>query len=328
VQFPFLADIQSLIHFGEAHMQDKAGKTVSTGFGNQAASPVIDPGKCTNCGMCVKICPSVTIINVSGQATVVPDNGMGCFACGQCTAICAFDAVRVTGRRMTPDDVQPWPASDRTADDVSLHNLMLTRRSVRTFKDAPVERELIDRILEMTASAPMGIAPSDVECTVFLGRDRVQAFAGDLDGVFRKWNSFFNPVTMFFMRVFGSKAAYQSFDGFLLPIIREMIHAREHGSDMLFYDAPCVLLFTTHPMADPIDGTIACTYAMLAAQSLGLGTCMIGTVAHAVNMDKKVKARWGIPADHKACLAMVVGHPAHRYHRVVKRTLAAIHIKD
>ena len=248
----------------------------------------------------------------------------GVFACGQCTAICAFDAVRVTGRRMTPDDVLPWPASDRTADDVSLHNLMLTRRSVRTFKDAPVERELIDRILEMTASAPMGIAPSDVECTVFLGRDRVQAFAGDLDGVFRKWNSFFNPVTMFFMRVFGSKAAYQSFDGFLLPIIREMI-AREHGSDMLFTMLPaCCCLRRTRWPTRSTEQLHVLTPCLQRSPTWNLH---IGTVAHAVNMDKKVKARWGIPADHKACLAMVVGHPAHRYHRVVKRTLAAIHIK-
>ena len=46
--------------------------------------------------------------------------------------------------------------------------------------------------------------------------------------------------------------------------------------DLLFYGAPCVLLFHQSPYADPVDGHIACTYAMIAAESLGLGTCMIG----------------------------------------------------
>lgn len=306
-------------------MKGKPGKTVCTGIGDTAAIPVIDYERCTSCGACVKVCSSLTIIDIEGRPTIEPDNGLGCFACGQCVAACAFDAIRVTGRRMAPDDVLPWPDSEKTADAESLHNLMLKRRSVRSFKPEPVAQSDIDRIMEMTAAAPMGIAPSDVECTVVMGNDKVQELAGDLNTVFLKWKRFFNPVVMLFMRIFKSRAEYESFDGFLLPIINEMAHAREQGQDVLFYSAPCVMLFHTPPQADPVDGSIACTYAMLAAHSLGLGTCMIGTVAPTMNMEKKLKKKWRIPADHTVNLAMIVGHPAHRYHRVIRRRLGTVH---
>ena len=42
------------------------------------------------------------------------------------------------------------------------------------------------------------------------------------------------------------------------------------------YDAPVALCFYGSPCCDPAGPVIAATYAMPAAESLGLGTCMIG----------------------------------------------------
>lgn len=308
-------------------MNGKPGKTVPTGFGDQAATPFIDDALCTGCGLCVEVCSSETLVDVAGKVTVVPDNGMGCFACGHCMAICPAEAIWVTGRRMTPDDAMDMPPAEEIATPEALHNLMLVRRSTRSFKKEEISQDDIDRILEMTGTAPMGIAPSDVEVTVVSGFDKVQELAGDIDVVFQKWMKTFNPFVMKFMRLFWSKPAVESFQGFILPILKEMTHARKGGVDALFYNAPCVLLFHVNPMADPVDGTIACTYAMLAAQSIGLGTCMIGTAPHAIDREKALKEKWNIPGSNKVAMAMIVGHPTHRYHRVISRTLAAVRFK-
>ena len=48
------------------------------------------------------------------------------------------------------------------------------------------------------------------------------------------------------------------------------------GVDWFFYDAPLALYFYASPYADPADPLIPATYAMLAGESLGLGTCMLG----------------------------------------------------
>ncbi len=305
-------------------MNGKPGRTVPTGFGDQAAVPSIDRNLCTDCGLCIEVCSSETLVDVGGTTTVVPDNGMGCFACGHCMAICPSEAITVTGRRMTPDDAMAMPEPEVTATAETLHNLMLTRRSVRKFKNDEVSQDDLDRILEMTGCAPMGIAPSDVEVTVVNGASRVQELAGDVNGVFLKWIKLFNPLTMAFMRLAWSKAEHTSFRDFLLPILHELTEARTKGVDALFYDAPCVLVFHVNPMADPVDGTIACTYAMLAAQSLGLGTCMIGTAPHALDRDRTLKEKWDIPVGNKVAMTMIVGHPVHKYHRVISRTLAAV----
>lgn len=305
-------------------MKGKPGKTVPTGFGNDAAIVCIDYEKCTKCGMCVTVCSSETIIDIDGTPTVVPDNGLGCIGCGQCMAACAFDAVAVNGRRLCPADILKMPAKEDMATPQTLDNLMLSRRSIRHFSKRPLEKELIDRMLEMAANAPMGIPPSDVEVIVVNGFDKVQELAGDLSVVFAKWKKFLNPVVLTFMRPFSSKGEIEALRDFIVPICGEMVEARHKGIDMLFYDAPCVLLFHNFPGADPMDGSIACTYAMLAAQSLGLGTTMIGTVAFALQREKKLKKKWGIPAENKVSIAMIVGHPSVKYQNVIRRTFASV----
>jgi nitroreductase len=64
---------------------------------------------------------------------------------------------------------------------------------------------------------------------------------------------------------------------------------------------------------------IACTYAMLAAQALGLGTTMIGIVAGVVDMDKALRARLGIPDPNQCEISLIIGHPAVHYRRAIPR---------
>lgn len=305
-------------------MKTKPGKTIMTGFGNEAARPVINAKLCTRCGLCVRACKSFTIIDTEGMPTVVPDNGLGCIGCGQCMMVCPKGAVTVTGRRISPGETFILPKKEKCATPEALNALLLSRRSIREFSDRDVERKTIDRLLAMSSSAPMGIPPSDVGVTVVHGLDRVQECAGDIISVFAKWQRFFNPVVMAIMRPFMKKTDIEAFRDFILPATKMMIDDRKRKIDLLFYGAPCVLLFHQSPYADPVDGHIACTYAMIAAESLGLGTCMIGTVSFALDREKKLKEKWGIPAENKVALAMILGYPAFRYSRGIKRTFASV----
>jgi len=57
--------------------------------------------------------------------------------------------------------------------------------------------------------------------------------------------------------------------------------AREIGFDTIFYSAPHEMIIHSANPSDNMNSTIALTYEMLSAQSLGLGTCWIG-LAHGV----------------------------------------------
>lgn len=305
-------------------MKGKPGKTITTGFGNEPGMPVIDYGLCSKCGLCIKACKSFTIREVESKPVVEPDNGLGCIGCGQCMAVCPKGAVTVSGRKLAPSDAFLLPPKEKRATPEALYNLLVSRRSVREFREREPERKIIDRILEMAATAPMGIPPSDVGVTVVSGAARVQELAGDITGIFSKWQTFFNPLVLALMRPFFKKGEYESFKDFILPATKIMIDSRADGTDLLFYQAPVVLLFHQSPYADPVDGHIACTYAMIAAESLGLGTCMIGTVAFALDREKKLKKKWGIPPENTMALAMILGYPAFTYRRGIRRTFAGV----
>lgn len=59
-------------------------------------SPEIISARCTTCGLCIKWCPQNTIGMVDGKAFIYKEN---CIGCGQCLAVCKFDAVRYDFQR-------------------------------------------------------------------------------------------------------------------------------------------------------------------------------------------------------------------------------------
>ncbi|MFZ5829852.1 MAG: nitroreductase family protein, partial [Planctomycetota bacterium] len=89
------------------------------------------------------------------------------------------------------------------------------------------------------------------------------------------------------------------------------------------YGAPAALLFHHPATADAADSYIAATYAMLAAESLGLGSCLLGSPV-ALNYNPQFKAKYGIPKSNKIALAMPFGHPAAEFRRGVRRRLGDV----
>lgn len=80
-----------------------------------------------------------------------------------------------------------------------------------------------------------------------------------------------------------------------------------------FYDAPAVItlfapknfLFSTE------DCAIAAENMMLAADSLGIGSCYIGQgwTAFAEPYGQEILKKWEIPADHYAVMQLLLGYP-------------------
>jgi len=65
--------------------------------------------------------------------------------------------------------------------------------------------------------------------------------------------------------------------------------------------------------------------AMLAAESMGLGSCLIGMVGPFLSRNKKLKEKYGVPPRNRPGIAIVFGYPDIRYRRTVKRRLARVH---
>ena len=102
-----------------------------------------------------------------------------------------------------------------------------------------------------------------------------------------------------------------------------LVKKRAEGEDWFTYDAPAAMLFHHGQMTDGADVHIAATYAMLAAESLGLGSCMLGTTA-GLNHAKSFKEKYGIPPKNKIGLGLVLGYPEKKYLSGVRRRLASV----
>jgi ferredoxin len=103
---------------------------------------------CTACGICGHVCPR-HIPETHTKITVIsPERIDLCLQCGHCVAVCPKRAITVGSL----SDEQFTPAKELDIGDDQLLALMKQRRSVRRYKDTPVPRDMLQRIIEAAFS--------------------------------------------------------------------------------------------------------------------------------------------------------------------------------
>jgi ferredoxin len=288
----------------------------------------IDKEKCNGCGLCVEVCSDFNIEIIEGKAEVTSGKAVfGCIGCGHCMAVCPTGAIRVDGRFVSPDDLFPLPDKSEIPSYDSLLKLYQRRRSIREYKDKPVDQGLIDKILAAAATAPMGIPPSDVNVLVLDGKDKVLQFSKDYCIYLESLKWMVSPVGLIFMRLFYGREDGEMFRDFIKPLIETYIGSMKKGENIVMYDAPLAFYFYGSPYTDPADPIIACTYAMHAAESLGLGTCMLGAIHPFIQSGKaakKFREKQGIRFKSREGLFLIVGYPKVKYQQGIKRTFANV----
>ena len=98
---------------------------------------------------------------------------------------------------------------------------------------------------------------------------------------------------------------------------------------MINYDAPLSIYFYGSPYTDPVDPIIAATTAMYAAESLGLGACMLGAIHPFIQYGgkaKKFRKKYEIKYPSREGIFVIFGYPAVVYKNGLKRTFASVTI--
>ena len=285
----------------------------------EAGRITVDHQTCNRCGECARTCPTEVLRLVEGSVQIHPESMFGCIACGHCMMVCPTESIQVNGRGLAPSDLVPLPPPGERAQVNALAALMLSRRSVRRFKAEEPSLALLQQIVAMAAMGPMGIPPWDVGCVIVRGRDRVQALAGEIVASYAGLLKVLKPWLLDLMRPLMPRHKYDQMRGFIAPLARAYVDGRNQGRDLLFYDAPAVLVFHHSPHVEPAEAMIACTYAMLAAESLGLGTTMIGAAAPMIMRKKELCRQLGIPLGNSPAITLIIGLPAVRFRRGVRR---------
>ncbi|MEN6391093.1 MAG: nitroreductase family protein [Syntrophomonas sp.] len=290
------------------------------------ADVIIDHEKCTLCGLCVEVCKGKPLYIENEKLMVDQSILFGCIGCGQCAALCPKKCIMVEGRELSDRDFFDLPPKAARANYDQFLAMLQARRSTRAFKEREVEPEVVQKIIDAVAAAPMGLPPSEVHITVLQGFARVEEFSRDMTEVFvsRKW--MFSPFMMTLMRPFLGKEVYDLMKTFAAPLPDFFAEKWKVNEDWLLYGAPLAMYFQTSPTADPIDFAVAGTYAMLAAESLGLGTCMIGSIAPFLKNKTKVNEKYGIMTGNFQGIMIIFGYPKFKYTRGIHRSLGGVRI--
>ncbi|MEN6375054.1 MAG: nitroreductase family protein [Smithella sp.] len=288
----------------------------------------IDEKTCSQCGSCAKICPAEVLIMDDGKLQVSDKSLFGCMACGHCMMVCSTGAISVRGRGVSPQDLLPLPGPGERASADQLEALMRARRSVRRFREIPVDSRLVERVVEIASTAPMGVPPWDIGCVSVIGNEEVRRIADEIIKGYEGFLKIFKPWLLAVMRPFIGKVKYEMFAGFVLPLAQVYVNAHREGRDKLFYDAPVLLIFHHSPYTDVLDARIACTYAMLAAESLGLGSTIIGGAPPILERNKPLCRQLGIPDSNKPSVALILGHPAVSFRKTIRRRFAHLSTID
>lgn len=266
----------------------------------------VDGQKCTRCALCVAACPArIIAMDDNGYPSIAPEQEASCYRCQQCLAICPRAAVSILGRR--PEDSLPLPGNYPAPEQLEL--LIKGRRSVRRYKEENLERELLQRLLEVAWHAPTGINSRQVRFTVVDDRAKLTTLRDE--------------VMAGLGRLVRANALPEEL-GFFADLVRLW---EEQGIDTLFRGAPHLLVASApQSVLTPLqDCMIALSYFELYAQANGVGTVWDGVVKWAINdLVPQARQTLGIPDDHVIGYAMAFGRPAVHYARTVQHGPALI----
>lgn len=285
----------------------------------------IDYETCSKCGMCATICGTKAIDHLKGEfPSRNSERAKNCILCGQCMAVCPTGSIAITG--LTYEDLFQLP--ERTLDFSDLFGLMTTRRSIRHFTDEPVPRELLEKIIDAVAQAPMGFPPHKTHITVVQDRSTIVKMLPIMTKLYEDMVGWMkNPISRWMIKREATSEDFSTIKNHLIPLLTERLpEMKKAGGDEITWGAPALMLFHADRLAEShtVDACIALTYAFLAAHALGLGVTVSGMVPPAVTQSPELRNILGIPKDHEVVGAMMLGYPRYRYHRGIKRPLASV----
>ena len=291
---------------------------------DNTVTTIIDPEKCTGCGLCVKVCPSETLSMLDGKAVVSGDRSI---QCGQCEAVCPEGAVHVKALDNSALDFETFshgpewmkPGDFNTGE---LVRLMRSRRSVRSYKEKVVPEPVLRDLVRAGITAPSGSNCQDWSFTVIRGSEQTAGLGIMINAHFRKINSMAEkPWLRALMKLLGKPQLDFYYRNYYEINRHRVERCDREGTDWLFYSAPALIIISSGAgESTPLhDAMLATQNICLAAHSMGLGTCIIGFALSALNMNRKIKAAAKIPEQETVQSVITVGYPAIRYRTVTGR---------
>lgn len=260
-----------------------------------------DKNICAQCGICVSVCPVkiIHLVEEGSHPTQDPDFEEYCIECGHCVAVCPTGAFSLD--RLSPDDCKAI-RKDLQMTPEQVEQLLNARRSTRAYKELTVPRDILEKLLQVGSSAP---SAKNVQpwCWIVI----------QTPGEVRRVAS----MVIDWMK----SVIHEMPEAKETVALRQIVATWDNNIDRICRGAPHLIIahadknwgFATE------DCVLALSHVALYAPSVGLGTCWAGYVYKTINVYPPLFEALGLPSDHLAYGAMMVGYPMHTYQRIPPR---------
>jgi nitroreductase/NAD-dependent dihydropyrimidine dehydrogenase PreA subunit len=286
----------------------------------------INRDTCKVCGVCAEVCP-MKIMKKDGSngITFRQDRLLLCMKCGQCMAVCPTKSIVVEGLSYSRDFLD---APERAAADSVFFNMITTRRAIRNFKDKPVPKELLEKIVRAMTFAPPSFTPVKTEIVVVQDTEVIRQALPHMIQVYDGLvTAVSNPFARYFIQRKVGKAKFKTIENHVVPLMKSRLPELKAGTeDTITRYAPAMILFHADRNAEnyETDICIALTYGFLAAHALGLGGSAMDLIPPAIQNNQELRKMFSIPDNNNVVASMILGYPKHRYQRGIKRELKSV----
>ena len=287
----------------------------------QATSVYIDGSQCDGCGLCVRVCPARAFTLEEGRAVVAGECSL---ACEHCAAVCPRQAIEVDIEPAESLLCESFAAAGRVepVSPPALFALLRHRRSCRVYREKEVPLPLLKDLVRAGITAPSGTNSQAWSFTVIPNREKLLDFGSAIAVFYEQLNRLAEKGWLRRGLRFCRRPELENYYREYYESVREGLESWRRGSDdRLFHGARAAILVGSRPGAScPVeDALLAAGQIILVAESLGLGSCLIGFAVEALARDKKIKRQLGIPAEEKIHAVIALGWPAIKYQRPTAR---------
>jgi nitroreductase/Pyruvate/2-oxoacid:ferredoxin oxidoreductase delta subunit len=263
----------------------------------------INQQTCNKCGICAAECPlSLIVMEERAFPKPIERADADCMTCGHCVVVCPNGSLN---HRDMPLEKTLELKDDLKVTPEQCSQLIRNRRSGRVFRDKPVSREVITRLIEDASYAPTGHNNQEVEWLVMDSKK-------DLEHIEELGTDWIEWV----MKNLPQVAADLNMQG--------LLERQKLKHNVFLRGAPVLVVAhavkdTRKPTITGIDSSVALGYLELAASSLGLGTCWAGFVYTMANTFSPIQAAIAVPEGHFTYGCMMLGYNKFKYRRIPNR---------
>ena len=281
---------------------------------------------CNACGICGDVCPRhipETIVQDDEKITIISQERLKlCMKCGHCSAVCPNRAIQV---ECLNDEEFNLP-KEIDIDDNQLLLLMKQRRSIRRYKDKPVPRKIINRIIDAAHSAPTGTGRSTTGVIIIDNPKTLATFSKLVYELYEGLEkNLKNPIARFFIKRKAGEKNVRMLQDFVMPGMHWYIRwYREGKNNEILRDCPALMLFHS-PIYEPVGAEnclIAAFHAIMMAQVIGIGTCFNDLIPPACNSVSEIRKLLGLPDDREVYASITMGYSKYQFKRIPPRKFA------